>query len=77
MTNVDGDVGVPCRNHVATYRVYHLDAAGRVTRPAWVIEAPDDITAITRARTLMSDGDQLEIWEGSRQVSPPLAPDHP
>jgi hypothetical protein len=75
MSDVDGDVGVHFRNHVATYRVYHLDRAGHVTRPAWVIEAPDDITAIARARTLMDDGDQLEIWEGSRQVSPPLAPD--
>ena len=77
MTDVGGDVGIHCRNRVATYRVYHLDRAGRVTRPAWLIEAPDDITAIARARTLMDDGDHVEIWEGSRQVTPPLAPDHP
>ena len=74
MTDVDGDAGIHPRKRVATYRAYHLDREGRITKPALVFEAPDDITATTRARALVGDGDQLEIWEGSRQVGQTLTP---
>jgi hypothetical protein len=33
-----------------------------------VFEAPDDATAIARARALMGNRDRFEIWDGSRQV---------
>jgi DNA-binding transcriptional regulator/RsmH inhibitor MraZ len=75
MTDVDGDAGIHPRKRVATYRAYHLDTAGRITKPALVFEAPDDMTAIARARALIGDGDQLEIWEGSRQVGRAHAPE--
>jgi hypothetical protein len=78
MTDIHGDAGIHPRKRVATYRAYHLDAAGRITKPALVFEAPDDITATARARALAGGEDQLEIWEGSRQVGPTLAPgSHP
>jgi hypothetical protein len=39
-----------------------------LTGAAKVFEAPDDVTAIARACPQMGNGDQLEIWEGSRQI---------
>jgi hypothetical protein len=75
MNGIDNDVGVHPRNRVATYRAYRLDTTGRMTGAARVFEAPDDITANARARALMGNSDQLEIWEGARRVGTPLAPD--
>jgi hypothetical protein len=69
----DGDVEFHARGRVATYRAYRLDKAGRVLEAARVFEAPDDVTAMVRAHALMGDRDQVEIWEGSRQVGPTLA----
>ena len=65
---VDADAGVHPRNRVATYRAYRIDDAGRVTEAASVFEAPDDATAIARARALMGNRGRFEIWERSRQV---------
>ena len=56
------------RNRIATYRAYRIDDAGRVTEAASVFEAPDDATAIARARALMGNRGRFEIWERSRQV---------
>jgi DNA-binding transcriptional regulator/RsmH inhibitor MraZ len=70
MTDVARVVGDHRWNRVATYRAYRLDRAGRLTRAAKVFEATDDDTAIVRARALMGDADDLEIWEGSRLVGP-------
>jgi hypothetical protein len=39
-----------------------------VTEAASLFEAPDDATAIARARALMGDCGRFEIWERSRQV---------
>jgi hypothetical protein len=64
----DAEVGIRPRNCVATYRVYRIDDAGRVTEAASVFEAPDDATAIARARALMGNRGRFEIWERSRQV---------
>ena len=75
MTEVDGEVDVHPRNCAATYRAYHLDKAGRITTPAVVFEASDDLTAVTRAHALMGAGDQVEIWEGSRRVVATLLPE--
>jgi DNA-binding transcriptional regulator/RsmH inhibitor MraZ len=60
--------GVPSQNRVRTYRACRLDDSGRVTEAASLFEAPDDATAIARARALMGDRGRFEIWEKSRQV---------
>jgi hypothetical protein len=65
---VDAEAGVPSQNRVRTYRAYRLDDSGRVTEAASLFEAPDDPTAIARARALMGDCGRFEIWERSRQV---------
>ena len=65
---VDAKVGISPRNRVATYRAYRIDDAGRVTEAASVFEAPDDATAIARARALVGNRGRFEIWERSRQV---------
>jgi hypothetical protein len=46
-----------------------IDDAGRVTEAASVFEAPDDATAIIRARALIGNCGRIEIWEKSRQVA--------
>jgi DNA-binding transcriptional regulator/RsmH inhibitor MraZ len=68
MRVVDADVDVRPRNRVATYRAYRIDDAGRVTEAASVFEAPDDATALARARALMGNRGRFEIWERSRLV---------
>jgi hypothetical protein len=67
---VDAGAGVPSQNRVRTYRAYRLDDSGRVTEAASLFEAPDDATAIARARAraLMGDRGRFEIWDRSRQV---------
>jgi hypothetical protein len=65
---VDAELGVRPRPRVVTYRAYRVDDAGRVTEAASVFEAPDDATAISRARALMGNRGRFEIWERSRQV---------
>jgi hypothetical protein len=68
MDVVDLHFGRYPRGRVATYRAYRIDDAGRISETAIVFEAPDDVTAIARARALLGDRDKFEIWEGSRQV---------
>ena len=75
MTDLDGAVCFHPRNGVATYRAYRLDEAGRVAEPPKVFEAPDDATAVIRARALMGGEAQVEIWEGARLVGPTLVPE--
>ena len=75
MTEVDR-VGVHPRTGVATYRVFRLDKAGHMTGAARVFEAPDDVTAIARARALMGNRHPLVIWEGTRLVGPSIVPEH-
>ena len=69
MTDADSGVGYRPRR-VATYRAYRLDkAAPNVEAPrVLVFEAPDDATAIVRARALIGD-DEFELREASRQVA--------
>jgi hypothetical protein len=50
------------------YRIYTLDAGGRITAPATVIECADDEQAIAEAKAL-SLGLRVEVWQGSRQVA--------
>lgn len=68
MDVVDPDFGHYPRRRVATYRAYRIDDAGLIAETATVFEAPDDDTAIARARALMGNSDRSEIWEGARQV---------
>jgi hypothetical protein len=68
MEVVDSDFGRYPRGRIATYRAYRIDDAGRISETAIVFEAPDDVTAIARARALLGDRDKFEIREGSRQV---------
>jgi hypothetical protein len=61
-------VGLHSLNRVVTYRAYRIDQGGSMIGSASVFEAPDDLTAISRARALMGSADRFEIWEGVRQV---------
>jgi hypothetical protein len=61
-------VGVHSRRQVRTYRARIVDRAGRLVRPTVVFEAPDDATAIARARALADDDANIEIWDGTRRV---------
>jgi hypothetical protein len=69
MSVIDEEVDSHPRSRVVTYRSYKIDDAGRVTEAANVFEAPDDATAIIRARALMGKCGRLEIWKKSRQVA--------
>jgi hypothetical protein len=50
--DITHSVGVHSRRQVGTYRARIVDRAGRLMRPTVVFEAPDDATAIARARAL-------------------------
>jgi len=58
------------RRQVGTYRAHILNKSGRVARPSLVFEAPDDVTAIARARALAGDDAHIEVWEGNRRIDP-------
>ena len=45
-----------------------VDRAGRLVRPTVIFEAPDDATAIARARALADDDANIEVWYGTRRV---------
>lgn len=49
------------------YRLYCLDGANKVTSAEW-IDADDDKAAIEVAKELM-DGQECEIWQGTRLVA--------
>jgi hypothetical protein len=61
-------VGVHSRRQVGTYRARMVDRAGRLVRPTVIFEAPDDATAIARARALADDDANIEVWYGTRRV---------
>lgn len=50
------------------YRVYRLDASGRIASIPHVIECADDDAALVMAQVYI-DGHALEIWAGSRRVA--------
>jgi hypothetical protein len=52
---------------VTGYRLYCLDGANKVTSAEW-IDADDDKAAIEVAKELM-DGQECEIWQGTRLVA--------
>ena len=53
---------------MATYRLYCMDAAGKIGL-ADFIEAQDDDEAIRKARTLKAGGRKCEVWLGKRLVA--------
>jgi hypothetical protein len=52
---------------VTGYRLYCLDGANKVTSAEW-IDADDDKAAIEVAKELM-DGQECEIWQGTRLIA--------
>src|SRR5256885_11093051 len=52
----------------ARYRLYCLNAQGRISMAEW-IDAADDRDAIRQARALNRDAQKCEIWEGKRLVA--------
>ncbi|HKU92767.1 MAG TPA: hypothetical protein VJP82_05415 [Sphingomicrobium sp.] len=49
------------------YRLYCLDGANKVASAEW-IDADDDKAAIEVAKELM-DGQECEIWQGTRLIA--------
>jgi len=52
---------------VTGYRLYCLDGANKVASAEW-IDADDDEAAIEVAKRMM-DGQDLEVWQGTRLVA--------
>lgn len=52
---------------MASYRLYCLDSAGRISLAEW-IEAGDDAQALGQARLLKGGARKCEVWEGKRLV---------
>jgi hypothetical protein len=53
---------------VVGYRVYSIEADGRIATLPRVMECADDEEAIQQAKR-MKDGKVLEVWDGARQVA--------
>jgi hypothetical protein len=56
------------RNAPSEYRLYCLDALGRIGMAEW-IDAENDQDAIQQAQLLKRDAMKCEIWNGSRLVA--------
>jgi hypothetical protein len=52
---------------VQTYRLYAVNAEGRIDQPPQVIEASDDDKAVEKARALLN-GRDVELWQDERLV---------
>ena len=52
---------------VASYRVYCLDGAGRISLADW-IEAENDQEALACARSLKDGARRCGVWQGIRMV---------
>jgi hypothetical protein len=53
---------------MSDYRLYCLDAAGRISFAEWII-AKDDDEAIAKARGLKRDLRKCEVWHDNRLVA--------
>ncbi len=53
---------------MASYRIYRLDGAGRISAAEWV-EAEDDAAATERAAALVDGRGVIEIWARKRLVA--------
>jgi hypothetical protein len=56
------------RNVSPEYRLYCLDALGRISMAEW-IDAENDPDAIQQAQLLKRDAMKCEVWNGSRLVA--------
>ena len=52
---------------MANYRVYLVEERGR--KPAHDITSDSDAEALIRARSMVVDGQQFEVWQGQRMVA--------
>lgn len=50
------------------YRVYFLEADGRIKAPPKTIDCADDDAAMTHARQFLNDR-IIEVWKGARRIS--------
>ena len=50
------------------YKVYILDAKGRVCAPAQIVECDDDKEAIQKARKFVAAG-TVELWQDNRLIA--------
>lgn len=50
---------------MATYRLYHVDAGGRL-RPGDTFTALSDAEAVAKGRPLLRPGQGAELWDGGR-----------
>ena len=53
---------------MATYRMYHLNAAGEIKGPPFDLECTDDGHAVERALPYVRAGSRIEIWQAARHV---------
>jgi hypothetical protein len=52
---------------VVAYRLYRLDAEGRVSGPPQIVQCEDDDAVLIEARTYF-DGHAIEIWRDNKRV---------
>ncbi len=57
----------PGREIVQAYRLYAVNAEGRIDQPPSVIEAGNDDEAVAKAKALLN-GRDVELWLGDRLV---------
>lgn len=50
------------------YRVYFVDADGRIYQPPQILQCADDQAAIEEARQYI-DGKDIQVWEKNRLVA--------
>jgi hypothetical protein len=50
------------------YRIFRVDQQGHVSRPATVVDCPDDDSARESAKAML-DGADLEVWQEKRLVA--------
>lgn len=54
-------------DRMASYRLYCLDGAGRISLADW-FDAPSDDEALKQARILKQGAVRCEVWQGNRLV---------
>ena len=55
---------------MANYRLYSVDAAGRISAPPAVIECATDAQAVAEAKAkALILGLKVEVWQGDRVVA--------
>ena len=52
---------------MSAYRIYSIDRAGHIIRPPEIVECANDQEAAQNAKQFL-DGQEIEVWDGSRFV---------